>query len=193
MVRRLRSSVHSGGPLGWVGMAAMAGAAGLITLSAGNMFTAPEPEDARQTAAAAGKALSNTTERLKADIRTPLLKDKGSESDLPVIPAQATGSEVTFIVRLKGAPEVDTIARNFKRNRPAAMEAYAELVRTRPALKDFRLVGASYSGEITLAYALPPGTEPTRATIMGIQKRILSVEGVAYADPDYIAHPGKEP
>ena len=59
-------------------------------------------------------------------------------------------------------------------------------------LQDFRLVGASYSGEIRLGYRLPPGLEPTRATINEIQSRIMQVDSVAYADPDYVAQPGKE-
>jgi hypothetical protein len=54
------------------------------------------------------------------------------------------------------------------------------------------LVGASYSGEIRLAYQMPPGVEPTRAAIRSVQEKIMAVDGVAYADPDYIAHPGKE-
>jgi hypothetical protein len=100
--------------------------------------------------------------------------------------------EVTFIVRIKGAPEIDSVARLYKKDPAAAEQAFADYVRRTPALRDFMLVGASYSGEIRLAYQMPPGVEPTRAAIRSVQEKIMAVDGVAYADPDYIAHPGKE-
>ncbi len=102
------------------------------------------------------------------------------------------GSEIIYIVRIKGEPEIDVISRNFKRDRAAADIAWTNLQARHPVLQDFRLVGASYSGEIRLGYRLPPGLEPTRATINQIQSRIMQVDSVAYADPDYVAQPGKE-
>ncbi|HAE26907.1 MAG TPA: hypothetical protein DCG58_07100 [Hyphomonas adhaerens] len=102
------------------------------------------------------------------------------------------GSEIVYIVRIKGEPEIDVISRNFKRDRAAADIAWANLQSRNPVLQDFRLVGASYSGEIRLGYRLPPGLEPTRATINEIQSRIMQLDSVAYADPDYVAQPGKE-
>jgi hypothetical protein len=102
------------------------------------------------------------------------------------------GSEIVYIVRIKGEPEIDVISRNFKRDRAAADIAWANLQARYPVLQDFHLVGASYSGEIRLGYRLPPGLEPTRATINEIQNRIMQVDSVAYADPDYVAQPGKE-
>jgi hypothetical protein len=107
-------------------------------------------------------------------------------------PARAEGTEVHFIVRLKGAPEIDTITRNFKRDPAAAQAAWDELVIRVPAMAEFALVGASYSGEIKLAYQMPPGAPATPEDIRSVQDRLLNVEGVSYADPDYIAHPGKE-
>ena len=101
-------------------------------------------------------------------------------------------AEVTFIVRLKGHPEIDTICRNYKRNPDMALASYQDLTAKFPVLRDFRLVGASYSGEINLAYQLPPGIEPTRGRIEDIRQLILSIDGVAYADPDFVAHPGED-
>lgn len=108
------------------------------------------------------------------------------------LPANAQDSEVVFIVRLKGEPDVDTIAQTFKRDRPTAEEAFARLSEKRPELGDFTLVGASFSGEIRLSYRMPPGQAATPAAIDAIKTRLLAIEGVAYADPDYVAHPGKD-
>ena len=74
----------------------------------------------------------------------------------------------------------------------AAQQAFDDYVRRTPALRDFSLVGASYSGEVRLSYQMPMGVEPTRSEIRLVQEKIMAVEGVAYADPDYVAHPGKE-
>lgn len=106
--------------------------------------------------------------------------------------ASRGGAEVTFIVRLKGPPEIDTISRSYKSDRAKAEQAYADLSDRLPGLKEFRLVGASYSGELKLAYRLAPDVEPTRAVINGIKDKIMAIEGVAYADPDYVAHPGED-
>ncbi|HAY07461.1 MAG TPA: hypothetical protein DCY26_12495 [Hyphomonas sp.] len=107
-------------------------------------------------------------------------------------PARLQGTEVHFIVRLRGAPEVDIITRNFKRDPAAAQEAWAELSTRLPGLAEFTLVGASYSGEIKLAYQMPPGTSASPTEIRAVQERLLKIEGMSYADPDYIAHPGKD-
>ena len=76
-------------------------------------------------------------------------------------PARAEGTEVQFIVRLKGAPEIDTITRNFKRDPGTAQTAWQDLTARLPALGEFTLVGASYSGEVKLAYMMPPGAPAT--------------------------------
>lgn len=106
-----------------------------------------------------------------------------------VLPARAGTAEVVFIVRLKGAPEVDTITRNFKRDPAAAQAAWVELTARIPVLAEFELSGASYSGEMRLSRRL---AEATPAAIKQVQDRLLAVEGMAYADPDYVAHPGQK-
>ena len=75
---------------------------------------------------------------------------------------------------------------------PPLRQPGGELVTRLPGLADFSLVGASYSGEIKLAYQLAPGASATPEDIRAVQDRLLKVEGVSYADPDYVAHPGKE-
>jgi hypothetical protein len=206
----LRSPFHFGGPLGLAGLALLAGATGLFVLAG-----SPDSDDQPSV------TLSGVSEAVPAllpdarvdrdaspligtlpDAPAPLDTEGGPSPDGPaiqpaqvpqsVITAQATGVEVTFIVRIKGAPEIDSVARLYKKDPAAAEQAFADYVRRTPALRDFMLVGASYSGEIRLAYQMPPGVEPTRAAIRSVQEKIMAVDGVAYADPDYIAHPGKE-
>lgn len=106
-----------------------------------------------------------------------------------VLPARAGTAEVVFIVRLKGAPEVDVITRNFKRDPAAAQAAWVELTARIPVLAEFELSGASYSGEMRLSRRL---AEATPAAIKQVQDRLLAIDGVAYADPDYVAHPGQK-
>lgn len=102
---------------------------------------------------------------------------------------RAGAAEVVFIVRLKGAPEVDIITRNFRRDPAAAQAAWADLVTRIPALGEFELTGASFSGEMRLTRRLP---DASPAAIRAVQERLLAIEGVAYADPDYVAHPGEK-
>ena len=206
----IRSPFHFGGPLGLAGLTLLAGATGLFVLAG-----SPENDD-RPSVTLSGvsdvptASLPDTRVDRDAspligtlpDAPAPLDTAGGVLPDGPaiqpaqvpqsVIMAQATGVEVTFIVRIKGAEEIDSVARLYKKDPAAAEQAFADYVRRTPALRDFVLVGASYSGEIRLAYQMPPGVEPTRAAIRSVQEKIMAVDGVAYADPDYIAHPGKE-
>lgn len=193
-----RTHPHLGGPLGLAGLAALAGATGLFVMAGSN---GPAPEAARQeiarSVAEAGPqepvVPPRPDEALPMAQPAELPASAETRTPAPVKIAQAgPGAEVVFIVRIKGEPEIDVITRNFKRDPAAAEIAWSNLQSRHPVLQDFRLAGASYSGEIKLAYRLPPGLEPTRATINEIQSRILQVESVSYADPDYVAQAGKE-
>ena len=166
MPKRRPSPVHLGGPLGLAGVTLLASAVGLVIVGSddrNSSHSRPE-QDSPATQAA-------------TDPRPPI----GTVGVEQVKPAAVSGSssssssgaEVTFIVRLKGRSEVDTIARNFKRDRETADAAYSDLVEDIPILKDFRLVGASYSGEINLVYQLPAGVEATRGRIEEIRQQIL--------------------
>lgn len=106
-----------------------------------------------------------------------------------VLPARAGTAEVVFIVRLKGAPEVDLITRNFKRDPATAQLAWVELTQRIPVLAEFELTGASFSGEMRLSRRL---AQATPEAIRQVQDRLLAIDGVAYADPDYVAHPGQK-
>lgn len=189
-----RAPLHLGGPLGALGLGCVGGAVALA-IAAINNDPAPPPGDA-----------PGSTPALSVDIQSPAASEPGYGRDgdaelaqvesVPVAPverpARANGTEVQFIVRLKGAPEIDIITRNFKRDPAAAQTAWQELVTRLPGLDAFTLVGASYSGEIKLAYQMPPGTPATPEEIRAVQDRLLKIEGVSYADPDYVAHPGKD-
>ena len=203
MAGRRSLPFHVGGPLGLAGLTMLAGAAGLVVVASDDRER-PAVETGDSVATAGPDQAGVGTSR--PDVREqPVRPDSGPDAPYdpvarpaaapagPVtVPASVTGAEVTFIVRIKGQKEIDTISRNYKRDRETAEKAYAELSERLPGLKEFRLVGASYSGELQLAYRLAPGVEPTRGAINKIKDKIMAIEGVAYADPDYVAHPGED-
>ena len=178
--------------IGLVGLFLAAGATGIYAVSHSNP-TAPADQVATQTGTIARGESARPVDAASEAMQTanPVLNTESVPTPA-MMPASANSAEVVFIVRIKGAPEIDTIARNFKRNRETAEAAFADLVTAHPALAEFELVGASYSGEIKLSFTLPPGVSPTRDVVMDIKQKIMAIEGVAYADPDYIAHPDKE-
>ncbi|MBB39688.1 MULTISPECIES: hypothetical protein [Hyphomonas] len=193
--------VHFGGPLGLAGLAMLAGATGLFVMAGSGGPTpasqsAPQPAVAQASAPGKVKPVPDLHPGDALPVVRPAELPASAETKQPAETKLAQlspdGSEIVYIVRIKGEPEIDVISRNFKRDRAAADIAWANLQSRNPVLQDFRLVGASYSGEIRLGYRLPPGLEPTRATINEIQSRIMQLDSVAYADPDYVAQPGKE-
>lgn len=209
-----RAPLHLGGPLGALGLGCFAGAAALAVTAINNTPDPPPrverpgpvlPVDTGSELSPSARP-SNPTDHPLPDIGgagrppqsdiTPVVEYAQAQTSPPAQiserPARAEGTEVHFIVRLKGAPEVDTITRNFKRDPEAAQAAWRDLATRLPGLAEFTLVGASYSGEIKLAYQMPPGASASPAEIRAVQDRLLKVEGVSYADPDYIAHPGKD-
>lgn len=205
-----RAPLHLGGPLGAIGLGCVGGAVALAIAALNN-----DPPDS-QTPATPSPVLTVETQSPAASDERPILSADTVRADLgelppneppgaeiaqaqvaPLVPAERParleGTEVHFIVRLKGAPEIDTITRNFKRDPDAAQAAWKDLVTRLPGLAEFTLVGASYSGEIKLAYVMPPGASARPDDIRAVQDALLKVEGVSYADPDYVAHPGKDP
>lgn len=203
-----RVPLHLGGPLGALGLGCVCGAVALAVAAlqsepAGQIETGSEPAPALTVDIQSPPASPARPVRQEPELGGGVPRP---DQAIPVVeiaqadgvpsserPARAEGTEVQFIVRLKGAPEIDTITRNFKRDHAAAQAAWKDLTVRLPALAEFTLVGASYSGEIKLAYMMPPGAPATPEDIRSVQDRLLKIEGVAYADPDYIAHPGKDP
>lgn len=182
---RSRAPSHLDGPLGAIGLAFVGGVVALAIAA----LSSRSPD---RPVLPAGASLPLAGEPLPPENSGPV----GQAEVAPLSPvewsASSEGIEVHFIVRLKGAPEVDLISRNFKRDPDAALTAWKDLVARLPGLADFSLVGASYSGEIKLAYRFAPGASARPEDIRAVQDRLLRLEGVAYADPDYVAHPGKD-
>ncbi len=190
-----RPPPHLGGPLGLAGLAMLAGATGIFVM-AGSGGPAPQQAAIQPAVREKVEPLPELHPGDALPVVRPAELPASAETRVPegtkLAQVSQDGSEIVYIVRIKGEPEIDVISRNFKRDRAAADIAWANLQSRYPVLQDFRLVGASYSGEIRLGYRLPPGLEPTRATINEIQSRLMQVDSVAYADPDYVAQPGKE-
>src|SRR3990167_1423724 len=133
-----RAPLHLGGPLGAIGLGCVGGAVALAIAAINNTPSQP-------SGAAPGTApMSVEIERRPLSERQPVeagedFAGQGLEPREPVAeiaqaggglperaaeqPARAEGTEVHFIVRLKGAPEIDTITRNFKRDPDAAQKS----------------------------------------------------------------------
>lgn len=204
-----RAPLHLGGPLGALGLGCVGGAVALAIAALNNEpppgnpapasapvlsvdIDSPSAREPSQMQAAESFEQSGPAAAEPLIPVAEIAQVQGAQAEPSVRPARADVTEVHFIVRLKGAPEIDEITRNFKRDPAAAQTAWGELVTRLPGLADFSLAGASYSGEIKLAYQMPPGASATPEDIRAVQDRLLKVEGVSYADPDYVAHPGKE-
>ncbi|ABI76272.1 hypothetical protein HNE_3411 [Hyphomonas neptunium ATCC 15444] len=216
-MNRPRIPMDARGPLGLLGIGLLAGAAGLAVVGtrggeeagndagvvqlaeSGEAGQAPPPESSGMPFDPPPGRPSPIIDPEPAPLPPDEPEDEAS-SPIPqvtiqgeggggVLPARAGTAEVVFIVRLKGAPEVDVITRNFKRDPAAAQAAWVELTGRIPVLAEFELSGASYSGEMRLSRRL---AEATPAAIKDVQDRLLAIEGVAYADPDYVAHPGQK-
>jgi len=201
-----RAPLHLGGPLGALGLGCVGGAVALAIAALNN--DPPRGDPVPAPAPVLSVDIQSPVQPADAYEDSPRDNPGGSSGALiPAVemaqvetaqaaplerPARAEGTEVQFIVRLKGAPEIDVITRNFKRDPAAAQASWSELVTRLPGLSDFSLAGASYSGEIKLAYQMPAGAPATPEEIRAVQERLLKVEGVSYADPDYVAHPGKD-
>lgn len=206
-----RAPLHLGGPLGALGLGCVGGAVALAVAAinaepARQVQVSPDPAPAMTVDIQSPPASPDRPVRQDSDLGgggmprlepvipvVEIAQAGGAPAQSVERPARAEGTEVQFIVRLKGAPEIDTITRNFKRDPATAQTAWQDLTARLPALSDFMLVGASYSGEIKLAYMMPPGAPATPEDIRAVQDRLLKIEGVSYADPDYVAHPGKDP
>ncbi len=116
------------------------------------------------------------------------------QSNERIVPAQEKtgGAEITYIVKIKGSDAADTIGSTFLKSPSDAKKAWSTLLKERPALAGFRLVDATGSGELILGYTMPGGQRPSLDDVARVQKKLLAIDGVAYADPDSVAHPGKE-
>lgn len=202
MEKKRFQTPHFGGPIGLAGLAVLAGATGIVVLSPDAAETparATKDVEMRDVDVAVTAPEGNVEDAGEGRVETessvaitePVLKP-AKQDTVEVKPAAAQrGAEVTYIVRIKGVPEIDEAARLYRRDYAGAQKTYRAYQAKTPALENFRLVGSSYSGEVKLAYDLAPGVEPSRDVVQSIQDKLTTIDGFSYADPDYIAHPGK--
>ncbi len=187
-------------PLRLAGGSCLAAAAGLAALAiwGGSAADQQVADTAARSQPAGNARLPAEAAVIPAMAPRPSIPQRGAEAPLPEgfpplsLPASGQGAQVTYIVRIRDAAEVQAITRSYRRDRPAAISAWESLVAQRPGLEHFELAGASYSGELRLTYRLPEGVAPSQEAVGAVRDYLLAIDGVVYADPDVIAHPGKE-
>ncbi|MEM6666051.1 MAG: hypothetical protein AAF638_06565, partial [Pseudomonadota bacterium] len=116
------------------------------------------------------------------------------EPDPPVIrPAQAETYkpvEATFIVKFKPDPAIDDVIAGWRMDREAAKAGFEAWASGDPVFGDMTLEGCSYSGELLLARRVEAPTSSPRQLVSALTSDIRGHSAVAYADPDFTAHPG---
>ncbi|MEL7111947.1 MAG: hypothetical protein AAFZ74_15040 [Pseudomonadota bacterium] len=105
----------------------------------------------------------------------------------PVLPAEAirvSEPAATFIVRFKNEPELEQMARNFRRDESGTRTAFLDWAAAHKQLDGLQLVRASYSGELILALPMddPAGRSP-RDVIASLE----TIDNLAYAEIDEMA------
>ncbi len=111
-------------------------------------------------------------------------------AEAQVTPAQAqTGGEARFIVKVNDAV-VDALTRQFRRDPEAARAAYQKWSAGKDGLEGLRLENCSYSGELILVHNFAGDEVVTRPRLSQMLEKIRARDDVAYADPEYTAHPG---
>lgn len=118
-----------------------------------------------------------------------------SQTDVePAKQTQATGSDgsataaitvseeddFALIVRFRSEPDLDELAKAFRKDPDRARARFLEWAADKPALDGLTLERASYSGELVLT---GPGSMSASDTIAAIEQ----MDNVAYVDRDYSA------
>ena len=236
-------STHLGGPLGFIGLVLMTGAAGALALVASfggeNETAEPDgPASMHDTAGTGdGDELVNVRtippSEPETEVRLAISREVEPDTDRPVaeeenvsvvpapvltLPAPPTGQpdqtarlprqeevvirepvrairapirKADFVVRFKGLPEIEEYLELYRKDPEAGRAAFEAWARDKPELSGLTLTGVTYSDEAILTYVgAKDQIEPT-ASVRAIARRIQSVDGVRYADPDYTAQPGK--
>lgn len=105
----------------------------------------------------------------------------------PIMPAEAKlvkAPVATFIVRFHDEPELDEIARNFRRDEEAMRRAYQAWALKHDALNGLQLVRASYSGELILAL---PAEDTSGRSARDVIVALETIDNLAYAEIDTMA------
>lgn len=110
-------------------------------------------------------------------------------------PAQAETFPVRraeFIVKFRANDAIDDVIATWRRDRAGAEATFAEWAASDPLFSQMTIAGCSYSGELILATEVGGGPLPAEAEVDALIQRIRSHSAVAYADPDFTAHPGAQ-
>ncbi|MEO0465711.1 MAG: hypothetical protein AAF216_04145 [Pseudomonadota bacterium] len=191
------SSVHYGGVLGVAGLAVtLAGCAYIATTaSAQSVSLMPIRSMEQITVPATGPLV----EAIDEAPSPPQVKPASLETPVQTVepapePATAetmTDVRATFIVKFKPDPAIDDVIANWRSNREAALARFAGWAADDPLFSEMTLEGCSYSGELLLARSLSVQSTGARGAVSTLTGDIRSHSAVAYADPDFTAHPGK--
>lgn len=120
-----------------------------------------------------------------AQIRLKMMDTPAPE----LVTVESVAAPVTsFIVRLRGEPDFDKIAKSFRRDRASAEATFKAWCDRHPGLEALVLVGASYSGELIIGL---PTNDRLRRTPSDIIERFEAFDNLAYIEVDTMAHPSK--
>ena len=120
-----------------------------------------------------------------AQIRLKLLDAPAPE----LVTVESASAPVTsFIVRLRGEPDFDKVAKSFRRDKAGAMATFQAWCSRHKGLEGLVLVGASYSGELIIG--LPTNDRFNRRP-SDIIERFEAFDNLVYIEVDSMAHPSK--
>ncbi len=173
----------------WNGRARVAGAA-LVTL-AGALAIVTSGQSAGPTVAdnsiAATDAASTRFEP-QALAETAVQTQQARPSSPRMAPPRGV---VDFIVKVRGDGELDACLEAYREDPRRGRELFRRWASDKPQLDGARLSGSTYSGEAIISYDTPADA-PRRFT-EEIHDRLMSINGVAYADRDYTASTQEDP
>jgi hypothetical protein len=95
-----------------------------------------------------------------------------------------------FIVKFRANPSIDEVISTWRRDRDAARARFETWASGDPLFSQMEVSGCSYSGELILSTEIGGGPLPAEAEVDALVGRIRAHGAVAYADPDFTAHPG---
>lgn len=101
-------------------------------------------------------------------------------------PAAEQPQAATFIVRFNNEPDLAEVAKSFRRDGAGARAKFNTWCSKQPGIEGLVLVRASYSGELVLGL---PHDDPQNRTPDDILTTLKSMDNLAYADIDAVAHP----
>ena len=94
------------------------------------------------------------------------------------------------IVKFRADPAIDQVISTWRRDRASAEAAFAAWAAADPLFSQMTIAGCSYSGELILSKEIGGGVVPAEAEVDTLTEQIRAHSAVAYADPDFTAHPG---